>query len=459
MKLKKIFIIVTYFLLISCQNEIVVDHTILSNCNIIDIKTGEITKGSDIWIDKDRIHKITPHNKNLTTTDTLIDATNKYVIPSLWDMHAHLVFNDWVANLNTAMGVTGLRSMHGGKNIEDVLKHRKDGFYKGFEFLFSSPITEGPGETWPGTRVALNAEEGRQLVREYHAKGYDFVKVYNFLSNETYRAIADECNKLDFPFAGHVPIEVTTEEAILAGQKSIEHTIGLEHALADPKSFNNKNLDYNQNMTAFLKAYDDKLKDNVLAITKSNKTWFCPTLANLKAFIITEEIDSIFRNDPRLKYIPKEEQNYWFGDVTEEGTPSYLAVNENWAKTEKAVFELRMSYLKPMLDNGTKFLAGTDIGNPNIYPGFTLHDELTLFVKAGFTELEALQTATLNPAIYVEREDELGTLEVGKIANILILDKNPLENIKNTLTINGLVRRGEYFGKDYLNKLLDDLIN
>ena len=160
-----------------------------------------------------------------------------------------------------------------------------------------------------------------------------------------------------------------------------------------------------------------------------------------------------------MKYIPKEEQDYWFGDITEEGTPSYLAANENWVETERAVFNLRMSYLKPMLDNGTRFLAGTDIGNPNIYPGFSLHDELALFVEAGFTELEALQTATLNPAIFVERQDELGTLEKGKIANILILDKNPLDNIENTLTINGLVRRGEYFGKDYLNKLLDDLIN
>lgn len=448
--------------MISCQNEIVVDLTILSNCNIIDIKTGEITKGSDIWIDKDRIHKITPHNKNLTTTDTLIDATNKYVIPSLWDMHAHLVFNDWVANLNTALGVTGLRIMNGRPNeLKDVKENRKDGFYKGFEFLYSSPITDGPGETWPGTRVALNPDKGRQLVREYHEKGYDFVKVYNFLSYETYQAIADECNKLDFQFAGHLPLEVTTEEAILAGQRSIEHSIGLDNGISDYKSFldQNKDLDYNEFLEAFLKAFDSNLKDNVLAITKSENTWFCPTLANLKAFIINEEIDSIFRNNPRLKYIPKVEQDYWFGDVTEEGTPSYLAANENWAETERAVFELTLSYLKPMLDNGTKFLAGTDTGNPNIYPGFTLHDELELFVEAGFTELEALQTATLNPAIFVKRENELGTLEEGKIANILILNKNPLENIKNTLTISGLVRRGEYFGKDRLNKLLNDLTN
>ena len=458
MKLKQVLISVTFLFLISCQKDIVVEYTIISNSNIIDVKTGEIYEGRDIWIKKERILKITPHKKNLSTTDTLIDATNKYIIPSLWDMHAHRVDYNWVANLYTALGVTGLRIMNGGPNeLKDVKENRKDGFYKGFEFLYSSPITEGPGETWPGVRVALNPDEGRQLVREYHEKGYDFVKVYNFLSYETYQAIADECNKLDFQFAGHLPLEVTTEDAILAGQRSIEHSIGLDNGISDYKSFLdlNKDLDYNEFLEAFLKAFDSSLKDNVLAITKSENTWFCPTLANLKSFIINEEIDSIFRNDPRLKYIPKVEQDYWFGDVTEEGTPSYLEANKDWSEIERAVFELRMSYLKPMLDNGTKFLAGSDTGNPNIYPGFTLHDELALFVEAGFTELEALQTATLNPAIFVEREDELGSIAEGKIANILILDKNPMENIENTLTINGLVRRGEYLNKTELNKLLN----
>ena len=448
--------------LTSCQKEIIVDFTVLSNCNIIDTKSGEIFENSDIWIKEDKIVKITGHNKFLRSTDTLIDATDKYVIPGLWDMHAHVVDYDWVPNLYTALGVTGLRIMNGGPSkLADIKENRKDGFYKGFEFLYSSPITDGPGETWPGARVASNPDEGRELVRDYYKEGYDFVKVYNFLSIDTYLAIADECNKLDYPFVGHVPYGITTEEAILAGQKSIEHSLGLQHGISDFKSFHskNKNFDYNQYSEAFLKAFDSTLKDNILTITKSEDTWFCPTLANLKAYIITKEIDSMFRIDKRLKYIPKEEQNYWFGDVTEEGTPSYLAANENWAETEKAVFELRMSYLRPMLDNGTKFLAGTDTGNPNIYPGFTLHEELQLFVEAGFTELEALQTATLNPAIFVKREDELGTLEEGKIANILILDKNPLKNIKNTLTINGLIRRGEYFGKDKLNKLLSDLIN
>lgn len=413
----------------------------------------------DLWIDSDTILKITPHNKNLTTTNTLIDASNKYLIPGLWDMHAHLWGDEqWILNRCTALGITGLRCMHGSdKGIGDVKKNRKDGFYRGFEFIYSSPITDKPGENWPGTKVASNPEEGHQLVREYYEKGYDFVKVYNFLSYETYQAIADECNQLDIPFAGHLPLEVTTREAILAGQKSIEHSIGLEHAIPNSKQFyqNYKDAEAGSLLSAFLKEYDHNLKEMVLEITKSNDTWFCPTLVNLKSTIVHKKTDSLFKNDPRLKYIPKEEQEYWFGDVTEEGTPSYLTVNPELAELEQEYFDLTMSYLKPMLGNGSRFLAGTDISNPNIYPGFSLHDELALFVEAGFTELEALQTATLNPAIYAEREDELGTIEEGKIANILILDKNPIENIENTLTIDGLFQRGRYLSKKQLNRLLN----
>ena len=460
MSIQKFIFILACLFLTSCQKERAVDFKVISNGNLVDVETGEILQGHDIWIDKDRIVKICPHDEGLISRDTLIDASNKFIIPSLWDMHAHMLGHDWVRDLYTALGVTGLRIMNGTPDeMEDIKKKRKDGFYKGFELLYSSPITDGPGEAWAESRIAGNPDEGRQLVREYYEKGYDFVKVYNFLSLDTYLAIADECKQLNFPFAGHVPMDVTTEEAVEAGQKSIEHTIGLDSAIPDPKSFQkaHKDSDYNEYAKAFLHAYDSSLKAKVLNITKSKASWFCPTLMLAKSYIISREIDSIFKHDPRLRYIPKEEQDYWFGDVKEAGIPSYLAANENWAETERAVFELRMSYLKDMLDNGTRFLAGTDNGNPNIYPGFSLHDELELFVKAGFTELEALQTATLNPAIFAERENELGTLEEGKIANLLMLDNNPLENIKHSSAIYGLIRRGEYLGKDKLQALLNNL--
>lgn len=459
----KLLIISCFFLLASCQKQSSTGILIILNTNVIDVKTGEVLTEKDVWIANDRIHKITQHNSVQHNHHTTIDAENKYIIPGLWDMHAHIVDYDWVPNLYTALGVTGLRSMHGRKRIEDVLENRKDGNYKGFEFLYSGPIIDGSKNSWSGAEVALSPEKGREIVRGQHKKGYDFVKIYNYLSFETYMAIADECHRLNFPFAGHVPFSVTTEQAIKVGQKSIEHSVGLEHSLSNPDFFNSRinvtDTTHFENLTLYLdlllKSFDDSLFSNTLEITKNSKTWFCPTLINWQAFALQN--DSTFVHNPRNKYIPKEELDYWKKSLTSQEIPEYLLKSTDtlYKNVDSQYFHLISKSLKPMLNNGTRFLAGTDIGNPYVYPGFSIHDEMSLFVKAGFTELEALQTATLNPAIYADKIDVLGTVEEGKIANLVILDKNPLDNIENTLTINGLIRRGEYLNKEALQKLLE----
>lgn len=455
MKKYKGLLILLCLCLASCQEEVDEGKFIISNTNIIDVKTGKVLLHNDIWIEKDRILKITPHNADKQNYNSIIEATDKYVIPGLWDMHAHIVDYKWVPNLYTALGITGIRSMHGGSLIDSVVAKRKDGFFRGFEFLYSGPIVDGPGDSWSGIDIAHNPDEGRKIVREQYERGYDFVKVYDKLDLTTYMAIADECKKLNFSFAGHVPLSITTEQAIAAGQKSIEHTLGLEHLSSDPNCFNWNSNDSipsrGEMISEFLKLYDPSLFPKFLSITTNHDTWFCPTMALNKSFVFIN--DSIFKNDVRLNYIPKKEQEYWFGKNSE--MPSYMQSQKEYEQAEITYYNLMLNSLKPMLDNGARFLAGTDTGNPNIYPGFSLHDELQIFVEAGFTELEALQTATINPAIYTGREKDLGSIEQGKIADLLILNKNPLKSITNTLSIYGLVRRGDYLNRVALNKLLN----
>lgn len=442
--------------MISCQEKNQKEAILISNANIIDVTSGAILNNKDLLIENDRIQKIVDHPSSQEVQFS-IDGTGKYIIPGLWDMHAHIVDDGWVLNLYTSLGVTGIRSMHGFPSVmEDIKNNRKDGFYHGFEFLYSSPITDGPGENWPGSSIASSPEEGRELVREYVKKGYDFVKIYHRLDFDTYQAIVEECRNLNITFAGHVPNKLTTEQVIASGQKSIEHWLGLEHALPNTDFMKSQFTDYQSYghfLHDFLEQYDSSMAKNVLKITKTDQTWFCPTMVTQKISAYTIAQDSVYKSDDRLKYIPQEEQDYWFGEGTEEGTPSYLITPEEYSESEIAFYQLQLSYLKPMLDNGSRFLAGTDTSNPNIYPGFSLHEELQLFVEAGFSELEALQTATLNPAIYANRLKDLGTVEQGKIANLVILDKNPLENIENTLSIYGLVRRGTYLDYTTLERL------
>lgn len=449
-------LIIGLFSLISCHQDIDSHKIIISNTNIVDVENGKILFKKDIWIENDRILKIIPHNRKQQNKYITINAKDKFVIPGLWDMHAHIVDYDWVPNLYTALGITGLRIMHGGSLIDSVVPKRKDGFFRSFEFLYAGPIVDGPGENWPGTTIANNPEEGRRIVRQQYEKGYDFIKVYDKLDYETYMAIADECTKLHFPFAGHVPMAITTEQAVAAGQKSIEHVIGLEHTTSDPYCFNSKidNPTFKNRgevITRFLQLYDSSLVPKFLDIACSKNTWYCPTLVSNRVFAYAN--DSLFKNDERLKYIPKEEKDYWFGKDLE--MPSYMVSSKQYEEEEIAFYKLTLSKLKPMLDHGARFLAGTDTSNPHIFPGFSLHDELQLFVEAGFTELEALQTATINPAVFANREKELGTVAEGKIADLVILAKNPLKNIKNTLSITGVMRRGEYLNKEALTKLLE----
>ncbi|SDB31946.1 Imidazolonepropionase [Flavobacteriaceae bacterium MAR_2010_188] len=462
-KYKHLIFILSFIYFIGCEVENDFNGIIISNANVVDVKTGGLQTQQDIYIIGDRITKIKDHTDIQFKNAQSIDASGKYVIPGLCDMHSHIVSYDWVLKMYTALGVTGLRVMHGGNRIEDIFQNRKDGNYMGFEFLYGSPIIDGPGENWGGSVVASNPEEGREIVRKMHEQGYDFLKVYNLLDYETYLAIADECKKLDFPFAGHVPFSVTTEEAIAAGQKSIEHTIGMDLALQHPERFNSRYnktdtlifQDLNLYTKEFMKDLDTTKFNNVLDATKNTKTWFCPTLVMLKSFSYAK--DSTFLNNGRNHYIPQEELDIWNASSSSEEFPEYLMSVDSTSTNHsfREYLSLSMKMLKPMLNNGTKFLAGTDLSNPYIYPGFSLHDEMQLFVEAGFSELEALQTATLNPAIFAGREDDLGTVEIGKIANLLILEKNPLKNIENTLTICGLIRRGEYLDQAELQKLLN----
>ena len=451
----RVIILLIPLLFFSCVKEVSVNGLVITKVNVVDVKTGTILQDQDIYIFEDKISDILPHDPLTVFKSKTINGSGKYAIPGLWDMHAHIVDWEWVPRLYTSLGVTGLRTMHGGSMISEVQQEREDGFYRGFEFLYSGPIVDGPGENWAGSVVASNPQEGRQIVRDQVQKGYDFIKVYNYLDKETYFAIADECNRLGIPFAGHQPLSVTTKEVIAAGQKSIEHSWGTEYGLDKPEAYieSTKNSSAGEAAITYLKSYDASRIPRILEATDSKGTWFCPTIMNLKSFAYETVHDSIFKSDPRLKYLPAEEKAYWFGQVTEEGTPTYLMSDPKYSQAEIELLETALSFIKPMRDNGARFLAGTDTSNPYIYPGFSLHDELQACVELGFTELEALQTATLNPAIYAEREGELGTLEKWKIANILLLDANPLDDISNTRKIFSLIRRGEYLDRITLDSL------
>jgi adenine deaminase len=181
-----------------------------------------------------------------------------------------------------------------------------------------------------------------------------------------------------------------------------------------------------------------------------NGTWFCPTLVlDRRFFYFPDEIDT--NNYPGLQYIPF----YW---IEKDWEPYLKRMLKEWtvekASIYKRLFQKQLEITGEMYLAGVQFLAGTDTGAPYLIPGFSLHEELALLVKAGLTPMEALQTATINPAAYLGIQDSLGTIEENKIADLVLLDSNPLEDISNTQRINAVVLGGKFLSKESLQKML-----
>lgn len=360
---------------------------------------------------------------------TVVDGTGKFLIPGLWDMHVHLEISGKDASLPMyiAYGVTGLRDM--GGNIDLINRWRQQiakGSVLGPRIVASGSILDGSPPEWPLRIVVKNEAEARQAVRSLKNRSVDFIKVHNLLSREAYFAIADESKKQGLQFAGHVPFSITATEASNAGQRSIEHLTGLSST------------------------YDDEKARTLFALFVKNRTWQCPTLVALRAIAFLN--DSDFIEDARIRYVSPSVKESWAFQINtffKSRTPEAIAA----AKTS---VQGNIREVGAMRRAGVEFMAGTDVGFPYIFPGSSLHDELTLLVEAGLTPMEALQTATRNPAKYLGFLDSLGTVEKGKVASLVLLEANPLENIGNSRKIAAVMLNGELLSKEVIQKMLSD---
>jgi imidazolonepropionase-like amidohydrolase len=377
-------------------------------------------------------------------------------------MHVHPHGKDYLP-LFIANGVTGIRVMWGDPEDHEWRKAIEAGDLIGPRMIIASPLVDGPKPYWRGSISVSSEAEARQVVIKAKQDGADFVKVYQFLPRDLYFAIADEAKKQGMPFAGHVPISVSAQEASSAGQKSFEHLVGIlpacssrsadllkgqqddltEGLLSKPRFWGAHVVEARQRM---LDTYSPDQVAALCAVLKGNGTWQVPTLTLLRMFAYGD--DPAFLKDARLKYVPIHTRASWDPSAIDgKRSPEDFA----YMKRE---FQKDLEVVGAMQRAGVGILAGTDTANPFCFPGFSLHDELGLLVQAGLSPMEALQAATLNPARFQGKENDLGTVDKGKIADLVLLDANPLDEIGNTKRIAAVVSAGKLYSRAALDRML-----
>jgi imidazolonepropionase-like amidohydrolase len=385
----------------------------------------------------------------------IVNGRGKYLIPGLWDMHVHTVFGDWlprdervVLPLFVANGVTGVRDMGGDL---DVLKEWRAqiaaGRLLGPRMFIAGPMLDGPTPRFPSSAPVANAADGRRVVDDLKAQGVDFIKFQSLIPRDGYFAAVDEAKKLGLTFVGHVPDAVRASEASDAGQKSIEHFTGIfegcstieDQLIKGPKSVGRN-----------VSTYDPARAKALIALMARNRTWQVPTLVWERGQWLIDDID--LSHDPLTKYAPAA----WKDRTWPMFVRAILQdMDTDPLPVRKRFVQMELDMTLAMFRAGVPFMAGTDTAaGVHIFPGFSLHDELALFVRAGLTPMQALQTATRNPAEFMDRLADLGTVERGKLADLVLLDANPLDDIANTRRIRAVVLAGRYLDRPALDRLL-----
>ena len=437
---------------------------VLTNVTVVDVRDGSNQPGMTVVIRNDRITAIA--KRALIQIDRnvqVVNATGQYLIPGLWDMHVHLVPADggkWarpvVLPLLVANGVTGVRDMGGDwKALSQLKKEVQSGALPGPRIVTPGPFVDGRAHPGEPVVAAASAEEARAAVRSLKAEGVDFIKVQSLLPRDAFLALADEARRQRIPFVGHVPLAVNAAEASDAGMASMEHLLGIllscsrrEEEIRRTELETIAQRDTVANVRAQFEemaTFDPGRASVLFAKLAANHTWQTPTLVFLRARARADE--PFIHADPRLQYLPGKIRGHYDSKEIPPGfTPDDL-------QKYKQLYERKAALVAPMRRAGVEFLAGSD-DEPLTVPGFSLHDELELLVSAGLTRLEALQAATLNPAKFLGKERDLGTVEPGKVADLVLLDADPMEDIRNTRKIRGVVLNGRFLDRAALDKLL-----
>ena len=446
--------------LVTAQNPSASQQIVITHVTVLNPGTSSVQGRKTVVISGDHISAVTDDlPAKLSKGALVIDGSGKYLIPGLWDMHVHTAFGDWfpggrdiILPLFIANGITGVRDM--GGDLPVLLPWRKqiaNGEIVGPRMVVSGPMLDGylPDHKlrFPSSVPITTPETAISAVDSLKQQGADFIKVQSVISHNAYLAAAAEAHTQNIPIVGHVPDKVRISETIAAGQKSIEHLMGIFEGCSTEED---KFIKGEGNLKLMLTTQDQQRCDELIESLAKAQTWQCPTLAWQRGGTFLDQRD--LKHQPLDKYVPAYWREVTWKRFTDEMMPDLL---HDPLALRQEYFADNLKMVGRMHRAGVPFLAGTDTA-PGVYimPGFSLHDELANFVEAGFTPMEALQTATSNPAKFLDAETSFGSIEPGKTADLVLLSANPLNDIHNTQKISAVIANGRLFDRATLDQIL-----
>lgn len=379
---------------------------------------------------------------------TLIYAPNQYLMPGLTEMHAHIPGSGDMDLLEETLflylsnGITTIRGMLGQPyhlELREMALNKK--------ILSPRIYTSGPSINGNTVR---NIEEADRKVRAQKEAGYDFLKLHPGLTRENFDAVVATANEVGIPYAGHVSTGVGVKRALEAKYASIDHVDGYLEGLV-PKTIRvnpNTNGFFGINFTDIA---DENNIEELVAMTKSNDVWIVPTQAMMERWVGPEN-PKLLASNPEMKYMNPTTLSNWVN------TKMNLLSSPNYDASRAVKFnEIRRTIIKQLHEAGVKILLGSDAPQVFNVPGFSIQRELDAMVRSGLSNYEALVAGTVNPALFFKDEGTYGTIVKGADADLILVDQNPLEDIKALQQQNGVMVRGTWLSKEMIDMRLKQI--
>ena len=414
------------------------------NVNVVPMDSERILTNQTVIVRDGIIERIGNSGEVSVPEDAqVIEATGQYLMPGLVDMHVHIKEENELL-LFVTHGVTTVRDMWGTTGMQlrlgfpDQLQLRaqiKTGELFGPTLYTAGPLMEGEPATSPLMPVFSTPAEAAESVVWQKTQGYDFIKVYDQLTAETYQAILDAAQEHDLPVVGHAPKQVGLAGVLSGGQLTIEHLTGY----IDPDA-------------ADFLIPEDQL-DHYAILTREVGVWNCPTIGVYQKHVSDEALATL-EAQPEMAYISPRMKFFW-KRMLRPGAMQNISYNGDYPAR---IAEIYTRMTRVLHENGARIILGTDADNPYLVSGASLLDELDYLVEAGFTPYEAIEAGTRNAAEDLGKLDEFGTISEGKQADLILVADNPLQDVTHVRQRVGVMLRGYWLPETQLRELLAELV-